>query len=424
MIISFSGTSGSGKSSIISKLVKSNLFNGKRVVVKEEDSFLVIKLLKTLLGEGIFLQYKEEKYFKKRYSSIYHKLFSSLSYLCYPIVVYIEFLIDHIYYQVLFKDTVLIVDKYIYDHVVIFKNALKIDNKFVRWLFGHLPKPYLSFLISIDYLNALKRNKNNVPGKITAEKIFHKKILADYKKVSEKHNLLVVDNNDDFKDTVKTIEMHILNKARLMNVRRIAICGMDGAGKTTVVNMLAKYASSLNIDCRIVHFVHNNLVYRILLALGYYDMNKPKNMLYKRSRAHSAKERENQTPFFMAFLRFFDSYIQYLFYVLMNRNKLIIFDRFFYDYAVSFEYLNIPSRTYFNKFIPKIDNKFLFNASPEVLYKRKPERVKAFFLECYELYQKMAKNMGIKEINTDNKKPQRVMDEILKSLADGGKKVD
>lgn len=416
MIIAFSGPSGSGKTTIINEL-KKHFFKKEHVIIKEEDSFFTIKLLKKLLGNNIFSKYKDEKYFNKSEKSVSYKIFNFLTYATYPIIVYAEFFVDYIKYELIFKDSVFIIDKFIYDHAVNFKNILMIDNKLVTWLFDNFPKPYLAFLIDINLVNAsLKRNKNNIPGKVTAKSSLHQKILLQYKKIASKQNLIVINNNGSFSDAIEKVVSYINNKEKLLNAKRIAICGLDGAGKTTVANLLAKYAESLNIKCKMVHFVHNNLLYRLLLILGYYNRGESRNELYKRSRAHSAKERVKRTSFIKAFLRFFDSYIQYLFYVVMNRNKLIIFDRFFYDYSVSFEYLGIPKQSFFNQSIPTVKNKFLFNVSPEISYKRKPERVKAFFNDCHKLYLKIAKKQHIKIINVDNKKPELILQELMGSL--------
>lgn len=417
MIISFSGASGSGKSTIIAELQKQSLLKDKKIIVKEEDNFFIIKLLKYLLGNNIFAQYKDEKYFKKKFNGIPYKLFKALTYIFYPLVVYIEFLIEFLRYEILFKDTILFIDKFIYDHAVNFKHILNIKNRWIEWLYDHFPKPYLAFLIDINLTNAsFIRNKNNIPGKVTAEVLLHKNILSSFGKIANKHNLIVIDNNGRLKTAVERVKTHIMNKEKLLTVKRIAVCGLDGAGKTTTVNMLAKYLDSLNVEYKIAHFVHNNLLYRLLLTLGYYNMDEPKNILYKRSRAHSARERIHQTPFIMAFLRFFDSLLQYLYYVVTYKNKLIIFDRFFYDYLVSFEYLNIKWRSLFERFVPKVGNKFLFSASPVISYRRKPERVKAFFIECHKLYLKVAKKENLKIIATDKKQQDQVLKELIDNL--------
>lgn len=413
MIISFSGTSGSGKSTIIEQIEKSTIFKGRKVIVRKEDSFLTINLLKHLLGNCIFSQYKEEKYFKKAYSSVAYKFFSALTYVFYPIIVYIEFLTDYVWYQLLFKEIVLIEDRYIYDYAVTFRNVLGIDNKFVRWLCNHSPQPYLSFLIDISLTTALERNKNNIPGKITANKVFHKNVLTHYRKIAIINNLLVIDNNDNLNKAVKDISTHIINKKKLLNARKIAICGLDGTGKTTIANMLAKYAKSLNIKCSVVHFYHENLLFKLLLLLGFYRIDEPKDLLHKRSRERAARERLKTTPFILAFSRFLDSYIQYLFSIFVNRGKLIIFDRYFYDYLVSFEYLNIRWRSLFSKLIPKVKNKFLFESLPMTSFKRKPESVREFFLESHDIYLRVAKIQNLKIIKTDNKSPNYILEELI-----------
>ena len=118
----------------------------------------------------------------------------------------------------------------------------------------------------------------------------------------------------------------------------------------------------------------------------------------------------------MAFLRFFDSYVQYFFYITIYSNKLIIFDRFFYDYTVSFEYLNIKNRSFFNSFIPDIRNKFLLSSSPQTYYRRKPERVKAFFKESHEIYLKVAREQDIRIIDTEKMNSDSSLQEILENI--------
>lgn len=416
MIISFSGTSGSGKSTIIAEIKKKFYFKGKKVIVREEDSFFAIKLFKYLLGDNIFYKYKEEKYFKKKYDGTMYKLFSTFCYIFYPIIVYLEYLGDYIRYQFLSTGTVLILDRYMFDYAVTFKNALGIDNKFVEWFYNHPMRPYLSFLIDINLTTALKRNKNNIPGKITSESLFHENVLSNYQKIAKKHNLLVIENNGNLKDAVEQISTYIFNKEKLLKAKKITISGLDGVGKTTVANLLAKYASSLNIKYSIVHFYHENLLFKLLVFIGYYRTDKSKDFLYKRSRDRSEIERLNQTPFILALLRFLDSYVQYLFSISLNRSKLIIFDRYFYDYLVSFEYLNIEPRSFYSKLIPPIKNKFLFESSPMTSYERKPESVQEFFVECHEIYLKVAKEQNIKIIKTENKKPEDILQELIGEL--------
>lgn len=416
MIISFSGTSGSGKSTIIAEIKKSGVFSGKKVIVKEEDSFVSIKLLKSIMGDNIFSKYKEEKFFKRSYNDIPYRFFSALSYFFYPLVVYIEFLIDYIKFQLLFKNTILITDRYIYDYEVSFKNVFGINNRVVKWFYNHPPKPYLSFLIEVDITTALKRNKNNIPGKITASRLFHENILSHYRKIAKQHNLLVIDSNNSLKDAVKHISAHIINKGKLLNAGNIAICGLDGTGKTTTANMLAKYATSLSIKSTVVHFYHENLLFKLLLLLGFLRIDEPRDLQYRKRREHSARERLKTTPFILAFLRFFDSYMQHLFSQLVNRGKLVIFDRYFYDYLVSFEYLNIRWRSFFSKFIPPSEHKFLLESLPLTSYERKPESVKEFFVECHQIYLNMAKEQGITIIKTDNKNPDYVMKELIESI--------
>lgn len=417
MIISFSGTSGSGKTTIISEIKKSGIFRNKKIIVRKEDDFLTIKLLKHILGEIFFVKYKEEKFFKKTYNSISYRLFSSLCYVFYPIVVYIEFLIEYVKYQLIFKKTILIRDRFTYDYLVTFENSLRINNKFVQWLYNQTPRPYLSFLIDVDIHIALKRNKNNIPGKITANKLFHENVLNHYRKIAKKHQLLAINNDGNLNEVVKQINSYIKNKEKLLKAGKIVICGLDGTGKTTVANKLAKYANSLNIRCVVVHFYHENLLFKLLRQMGYYNTNNSQGTLYKKSRERSARERLKTTPFILAALRFLDSYVQYLFSLLINRDKLIVFDRYFYDYLVSFEYLNIRWRTFFSKLIPPVKYTFLFESTPMISYLRKPESIKEFYIESHDIYLSLAQKQNIKVIQTDTKNPDQVLQELIENIS-------
>lgn len=418
MVISFSGTSGAGKSKIIAEIKKGKIFSGKKVVIKEEDSFITIRLLKFILGENIFSRYKEEKFFRRQYNGILYRLFSVFSYTFYPVCVYVEYLIEYIWYQMVLKDTILLADRFMYDYEVTFKNVVGIDNRFSRWLFNRAPRPYLSFLIDINLtLALLKRNKNNIPGKITANKAFHQSVILHYRKIAKEHSLLAVDNNGNLDDAVKSICGYITNKKKLLDAKRIAICGLDGTGKTTVANKLAEYANNLNVKCTVVHFYHENLLFKFLRLLGFLKVADTETMEYAKRRERSLRERSKTTPFVLAFLRFFDSYLQYLYSVVVNRDKLIIFDRFFYDYSVSFEYLKIPFRSVFIKLIPHIEQRFILESSPTISYKRKPESVKIFFEECHKIYLKVAQEQKIKIIKNENKKIDVVVQELIESIS-------
>lgn len=417
MIITFSGPSGAGKSTLIAELLKTDIFKNKKVVVKEEDDFFVINIAKRVLGENIFTKYKDEWYFQKKHEGISYKVFKGVSKICYPLVVYLEFLLFYIYYEILFRDKLLITDRFVYDSEVSFRTLMNINGLVFTYLYDCFPRTYHSFLIMIDLDNAaVKRNKNNRPGANTSTKGFHENVLKLYEKIGAKHKLLVIDNNRNLKKSIEEIKSHIINKEKLLQIHEISLCGMDGAGKTTIATKICEYAEQLNIHCGVAHFVHNNVIYKLLLRFGLYENSEDIKETYKRKREHSLRERQKQTSFTRAFLRFADSYIQYIYYKIIFWNKLVIYDRYFYDYVVSFEYLTIPHRTLFNKLIPNVKNRFLILPNPLTSYKRKPERVKEFFIDNYKLYKKMARDLNMEIINTENKNPESAFQEVIKKL--------
>ena len=147
--------------------------------------------------------------------------------------------------------------------------------------------------------------------------------------------------------------------------------------------------------------------------MGYFNIKNSQDIIYKKSRERSARERLKTTPFILAALRFLDSYIQYLFFLAINSGKLMVFDRYFYDYLVSFEYLNIRWRFFFSKMIPPVKYTFLFESTPMTSYVRKPESVKEFYIESHDIYLTLAKKKNIRIIKTDTKNPDEILQELI-----------
>lgn len=405
MIIAFSGSSGSGKSTLINQVKKNKYFKDKKVIVKKEDDFVAIKIAKSIFGEKLFLDYKEDKFFPKKNNSK-SEIFSGLVHIFYPLVIYLEFILDHILYEGIFKSRILIKDKYIYSYLITFKDILKIDSAFVRSLYSRFPKPHLIFYMDISLQTSLKRNKNKVKGKITSQRSFHSRIIKSYKKLANSVGMIKINTDNNLKTSLKNTVECIVNKDKLLKVSAISISGLDGSGKSTFASLFCKHVNDLGIKCKQVHFFHDNLVYKLFKRIG-----KEKSKVL--TKAATFKDRK---PLFWAFVTFTDSYIQYLYSMLTRKGGIVVFDRFFYDYLVSFGCMGIRSAPLYAKFIPTIDRKFLFLINPTLAHRRKPENTLKYFKQAGSDYLDVAREQDLIKIEVGNKSKAAILEEVIDNI--------
>jgi len=112
-----------------------------------------------------------------------------------------------------------------------------------------------------------------------------------------------------------------------------------------------------------------------------------------------------------------DAYMQYFFVRIFFRNRLIVFDRFFLDYLVSFDYLELKydKNKLLNHF-PMVDRYFLLTASYNILYKRKPEHTVEFFKQCRVNYLKLVKINNMKILDSGEYNEYDIMKRLLQKI--------
>ena len=416
MIIAFSGCSGSGKTTFIGQIKDWDYFKGKKVVIKDEDSFLSIRLLKRVLGEKPFSEYKKDKMYEHDRGKQSTGLFTYVADFFYPVVVYLEYLLDYFIYELINKDVILLKDRYIYDYLVTFEHNIRTAGRFTRFFYLRFPRPYLMFYIKISPDTALDRNKNEVEGKITIKPEFHEAVIRSYNNIAVYRNLLVIENDENLEISVHTVKNHILNKAKLSRTGRIVITGLDGSGKTTLAKEFTNYLTMLNIPWKIAHFYHDNILYKFLKYIGYYDTDEPEEVIFERSRAHNVRVKAKGKSFIWGVLHFTDSLVQFVFFNIFYGRRLIIYDRYFYDFLVSFAFLRVPHIDLFEKIIPPVKNKFLLVCSPEIMYNRKPETTLEFAAENYHIYLEVAKRFNLIKIDSGEKSTPLILSEIIERI--------
>ena len=196
-------------------------------------------------------------------------------------------------------------------------------------------------------------------------------------------------------------------------VRIFAIIGIDGSGKTTAAKILTKNIKKNKI----------NSVY--IAPFRYIFFDKMLNII---KRKISSKRNKNpflvvtKKPFFMRFwplLALFDNWLYYFLKIkpLVLRGKTIICDRYFFDFAISFEYYgytcNIVSKIYLF-FMPKPDKTVLLDVYPEIAKKRETgdSHSLEFFMEQRERYLSLAKKRNFLIIN-GNKSINEIQNKMI-----------
>jgi len=406
MIIAIIGASGAGKSTIINHLKQWKFLKSKRIIVKEEDNFLILKLLKSIFGKKLFNEYKQQKFFNKEPKTLKAKLFSGIVYWFYPAIIYLEFMITHILYSTIWRKRVLISDRYIYDYLVTFEEMLNIHNRAVSFLINKFPKPYLIIYLKVNQQTSLARNKDNIKGKITANRKLHGRVLNRYNELASQLSILIVNSDGNKYTTIREVKEYLYSKEKLTRYKSLAISGVDGSGKTTACENLNKLCLQLSITSKVVHFYHLPILYKLLVRLGFIKPN-----LEKKASSYGTKS------FIWALLTFMDSYIQYIYARITNLGSLIIYDRYFYDYLVSFKYRKVPFVNLFISLIPRVGSSFVLFVKPKMVINRKGESIDLGYLkEIQKLYVNLVKQHEITPIKVGSKNQESVLKELVEAM--------
>ena len=195
----------------------------------------------------------------------------------------------------------------------------------------------------------------------------------------------------------------------------IALMGIDGSGKTTIAKALKDRLEKMGKRVR-YHAEFNYIFLNHLLKFFF------RNRLEKATRRYLEEERKRPPVFkIWPYLVFLDCLIAYLKFKLLDRGKIIICDRYFYDFIIPFEALgdiNWFIRRLFLS-LPRPDLGFLLDVSPEIAYERTKDThdVSVKWLTGWrEKYLKLNQRLNFKVVSSE--KPfEATMDEILACLS-------
>lgn len=147
----------------------------------------------------------------------------------------------------------------------------------------------------------------------------------------------------------------------------VSIIGYDGSGKTTVCQLLKDKLSGEGVPSVHVPFFSHPLLRYIIAAFPKEETQKLKNAFFLH------KNKKSAIALFWPFLVFLESYFYILFKKNLNYNKVILFDRYAYDYLISFRLAGRQSRfiDLLFTFIPKPDVSVYLDIDSVTACKRK-----------------------------------------------------
>jgi len=206
--------------------------------------------------------------------------------------------------------------------------------------------------------------------------------------------------------------------------RIFKLCGMsvtflapDGAGKSTIIRGINKTCSGSFYGIENKYFRP-----RLFSNLGSYKIINPTSEAKTNEDPHG-KEKHG---FVKSFIRFMFYNLDFLFggLIIVNKlkaeKKLIVFDRYYYDYFVDiarYQY-NLPECfvRFFEFMIPNPDLVFVLDADPQVMYERKQELPLKELQRQRGKYQRVAKMVKNVQFLDANQNAECVIEEATKKL--------
>ncbi len=181
---------------------------------------------------------------------------------------------------------------------------------------------------------------------------------------------------------------------------KIVFLGIDGSGKTTLINKIKQSLENKNKKTKIVimgwkknfHLPFLTYAARIFVNLKRRHY-KSKNEKYP---DRYSKEFYKDRNLFFSIVYYLELWFRYI-EALFSRNDYILFDRYFYERLAFMKGLKFK---FFKLVTPKPDFCFVLKAPVETIWKRKKEVSKENIKRYYKKIQELSKEVPITKINT------------------------
>lgn len=194
------GNDGSGKTTLAQATFDFFRDLGFETIYKHEYEYILLKYVFRLIGKKKVDDLRKEmlKTDKK-----------SIKFSVWPILVWIDLFLQYVYFNLLKKKSIVILDRYPYDHYLSFKHLENLTN-FVERLYLHFPRPDFGLVLVVEPELAFQRKKatHNYPL------IFYRKQTQEYLNLAKTLKLPVISTHDEIKESLKKIIMIFLRNAK------------------------------------------------------------------------------------------------------------------------------------------------------------------------------------------------------------------
>ena len=147
MIISFSGTDGSGKTTIIKEVINILTKTGIKTIYRHEYDYFILKYLFKFAGE------ERVEHGRKYFVSPNTK--KTFRYKLWPYLVLLDAVLLILWLRISKRKTIVILDRFLYDQLVSFEglNVINKNDRLIRWLYLKAPSPDIKNNFKIKLTN-------------------------------------------------------------------------------------------------------------------------------------------------------------------------------------------------------------------------------------------------------------------------------
>lgn len=406
MIVAFIGNDGCGKTTISKKFNYFLAEKGYKVSMISEFDYFVLRIFKKIFP-ALFKKAKEDIEFDNKRNLIKKMM---------PYFIWFDLLAEYYYRNIFQYKTIVIKDRYAYDFLLTWREQ-NISNRVIEFLYRNLPRPDLLFFIFVDPSIAYERRIKQKGHNFTKSSDFYRKKTEEYLGLCKSNKVVIeINNNAEIARSVSEVIWYLETKIKFTGIRSIAISGLDGAGKTTTVALLKDFLYKINVEYIDVHFYYDYII--VKLFKRFINLKQTtKEVKYKNSIKNEKKAIKKGKSRFWTWLVITDAMIQYLYFKITSFNKLVIFDRFFQDYIISFHYINASyDQDRLLQLFPKVNRHFLQTAEYEVLHQRKPEHTISFFKFCFDEYQELSKRERLIILDSSKDNPNEILKKLINEI--------
>ncbi len=192
----------------------------------------------------------------------------------------------------------------------------------------------------------------------------------------------------------------------------ISFSGIDGAGKSTQIELLAEYLINKKKKVLVTEEMFGYFLLKPIIGSLRSATGSPSLGPVKRNKSLLLK-----LWFIPAFIDIWLSYI-FKIKILVNNYDYVIADRFYIDIWANllyYGYLPNWAFVYFVKLLPKADIGIMLSVEPKIVLKREREFPPKYYNEQKAIYDNLAAIVGLKIVEA-NDAPNSVFNKIIKII--------